>query len=96
MAKQIVGVPKQIKAQERLVSRQPDSAAELAHNGRESFLLQSGASERWPTSRRPIWRSVVVWAVLVARATVRWQPRLLLVAEAHRFFSPIHRLFLAV
>ena len=48
MTKQTVGVPKEIKAQaqERRVSRQPDSAAELAHNGRESFLLQSGASER--------------------------------------------------
>jgi alanine dehydrogenase len=41
-----VGVPKEIKAQERRVFRQPDGAAELAHNGHKSFLLQSGASER--------------------------------------------------
>jgi alanine dehydrogenase len=41
-----VGVLKEIKAQERRVFRQPDGAAELAHNGHESFLLQSGASER--------------------------------------------------
>jgi NAD/NADP transhydrogenase alpha subunit len=46
MTKQTVGVLKGIKAQERRISRQPDSAAELAHIGRESFLLQSGASER--------------------------------------------------
>ena len=46
MTKQTVGVLKEIKAQERRISRQPDSAAELAHNGHESFLLQSGASER--------------------------------------------------
>ena len=46
MTKKTVGDPKEIKAQERRVFRQPDSAAELAHNGHQSFLLQSGASER--------------------------------------------------
>jgi hypothetical protein len=51
MTKQTVGVLKEIKAQERRISRQRDSAAELAHNGRESFLLQSDASEREPLRR---------------------------------------------
>lgn len=66
----VVGVPKEVKDQERRVSMQPDGVTELVHHGHE-VIVQEGAEVR------RLLREGLPWEHLVPRSTAEIVHRIL-------------------